>query len=960
MSVQRLVVSDFVTGLETDRIPELIKNDAFPTLVDAYIWRGRILRKRGDQLLGRLRRSLTSVAAGTFTTATPSNTLAIFTALGLNVAEPNAGIVPMTLTIVFGAPISQTLTDVSGNGTLTVTGAGTITAATINYSTGIVTIFAGAVIGPASVTISVIYFPVLPVMGIEDFNIGSSPQPIPITFDTRYSYGFDQGLNQFYDVTFYKNTHIPFTWFGHNYDQFWTTNYLGVTTITNVNSPSGCLWATNGNPGFHFLNGTYVSGSGTALITFNFTSLGLPFQTLVVGDILWFNEWGTGGSTINGVNGTVTTIVNAATGTYEVTFAGVQTVAGTGIAQMLTNFVSGQDGIRWYDGDPTVGGLPNALGWVNFAPPLSTFNAATNPNPRYLVGAKIILPFKNRLLCFGVYTRTSQASPGAQFFPNRVQYSEVGSPFYSLPLPFDISTSSPVPNAWDENVAGRGGFIAAPIDDTIIVVGENDDVLLVIFETQPLKLIYTSNDTLPFIFQTVSAELGSLSTFSGVRLDTGILSVGTYGITLCTSTSVQRVDLIIPDRVFDFGIADNKPNRLTAIRDYQKEFVYFTYSPGIVQNKTFPSQTLVYNYRENNWALFNENYTTYGTFRRTTNRTWSNIGLFYPTWSEWTDPWDFGASQAFFPQIVGGNQHGFVMIKGQSIAEEGSEIIFNIAGNIITSPSHGLTTGDFIEIVDPINSTGLNGNIEQIVVTTENTFTINDSFGGTYTGGATFARLSRPFIQTKQFPIFWDAARGARLGTSRFLIESNASPDSGIIIDATQANPCVITSIAHGLSSGTSVFISQVQGMIELNSQNYVITVLSADTFSLNNIDSTTFTAYQSGGEWSLAPPQITVNIYSSQNANTPSNDKFVSPYIPFNATVLTCAEPSLYSTATPPYESQQAQIWHRLNTSINGDTVQLGFTLSDSQMRDKFVNEQEIIIHAIVMDLYPGPTLAI
>ena len=105
---------------------------------------------------------------------------------------------------------------------------------------------------------------------------------------------------------------------------------------------------------------------------------------------------------------------------------------------------------------------------------------------------------------------------------------------------------------------------------------------------------------------------------------------------------------------------------------------------------------------------------------------------------------------------------------------------------------------------------------------------------------------------------------------------------------------------------------------------------------------------------------ELTVNIYASQNANTASNDPFISPYIPFTTTVLTSSEPSLYTSAVPPWESQQAQIWHRLSTSINGDTIQIGFTLSDTQMRNKAINEQDIVIHAIVMDLYPGPTLAI
>jgi hypothetical protein len=34
------------------------------------------------------------------------------------------------------------------------------------------------------------------------------------------------------------------------------------------------------------------------------------------------------------------------------------------------------------------------------------------------------------------------------------------------------------------------------------------------------------------------------------------------------------------------------------------------------------------------------------------------------------------------------------------------------------------------------------------------------------------------------------------------------------------------------------------------------------------------------------------------------------------------------------PTASQQAQLWHRINTSLIGDTVQLGFTMSDAQMR--------------------------
>ncbi len=73
----------------------------------------------------------------------------------------------------------------------------------------------------------------------------------------------------------------------------------------------------------------------------------------------------------------------------------------------------------------------------------------------------------------------------------------------------------------------------------------------------------------------------------------------------------------------------------------------------------------------------------------------------------------------------------------------------------------------------------------------------------------------------------------------------------GAITGATQANPCVITSVDHGLVTGLQVTITGVVGMTQLNNITYTITVLTVNTFSLDGIDSTGFTAYVSGGIWS-------------------------------------------------------------------------------------------------------------
>lgn len=79
----------------------------------------------------------------------------------------------------------------------------------------------------------------------------------------------------------------------------------------------------------------------------------------------------------------------------------------------------------------------------------------------------------------------------------------------------------------------------------------------------------------------------------------------------------------------------------------------------------------------------------------------------------------------------------------------------------------------------------------------------------------------------------------------------------GTITGATQANPAVITSVAHGLIDNDRVLIEAVTGMTALNGIYYYVDVLTANTFALYTdtglsvpIDSTGFSEYVSGGTW--------------------------------------------------------------------------------------------------------------
>ena len=69
------------------------------------------------------------------------------------------------------------------------------------------------------------------------------------------------------------------------------------------------------------------------------------------------------------------------------------------------------------------------------------------------------------------------------------------------------------------------------------------------------------------------------------------------------------------------------------------------------------------------------------------------------------------------------------------------------------------------------------------------------------------------------------------------------------ITAATKANPCVITCGTHNLESGDIIHIDSVGGMTELNGRHFTVgAVPSGTTLELQNEDSSTYTAYTSGG----------------------------------------------------------------------------------------------------------------
>lgn len=956
---QKIVVGPFNRGFRNDIPPFYVDNDSFPTLINAYQWRARVKRKRGNSPIARLERNFDSSifsfgfppfpssfnlvggAGNLFSGNLPSNS---FNLNNVQNVPPNTGsIVPSNVPqggsyFVQFTVAGQVYTDKQADGTLQGSLGGT---GTINYATGDITILGG---GGSAVTLATFsYFPDLPVMGLRALTLSAIQFPQTLAFDTTFAYQITQSFPYFaFDVSFYKNppagtfpgyipktTPTPVRWNGKNYQQFWTTNY------------ENALWATNGitvpftttNIGMQFKKVTNISavvGGPPAMATF---TIGAP-NGLVVGDFVFFNEFATTGLTaVTGLNLQTGYVIAVGVGTITVEFPdAVLTGAGgaqsQGIVQYLTSNLADPtlDTLRWYDGSPVFGNqftttfLTSGLGWVNFNPPIYSAPSEIGtigdlpPGIYYLVGARMIVPYKDRLLFLGAVVQCtgsiSGQIAGVYYLQDTIIFSQNGTPYYTasfqgsplapnpiIPvltptIPQAMSTfQAALPSAYFVDVAGFGGFITAGYSQPLTTVGYNQDVLIIGFTTRQTKLLYTGNDLFPFNFFIVNSELGATSTFSSIVLDRGVISIGDRGITLTDQQSCQRIDLEILDQIFEFDLINNGTERITSQRDFVSEWIYFSYPFDNEENDAtpFPNQTLFYNYRNGSWAIFNESFTSYGPFRALTGFSWQTIGTEFSSWNAWNVPWNDSDSSLQQPQVIAGNQQGFVVARGgledNTTSESPSLFItaFNPATMTVTSPNHGLNTGDFVYFTGAIGLSNFNSNtngtpstllVFEITVIDVNNFTIaGDPLlpvpiipSGTYVGNGVITRLFVPQIQSRQFPTAWALGRKTRIGTQQYLFSTTANG-------------------------------------------------------------------------------QITLQLFLSQNASTPFNDP---PFVPdpnapnnsvvYSDTLFTCQESENIGLTPANINLQQlvpaqAQTWHRMNTSLIGDTVQVGFTLYPEQM---------------------------
>ena len=917
MSLIPYSIEGWGSGLTQNKKSFALKNTEFPELSNAYCWRERIIKREGLKIAGRYRRLFLAESLGNTVAATLTYTFnTLYSSLTPPITgEPNAQIEPGSVVITVAAPDAATFTD-QGNGLFNVTGGGVIAGSSINYATGVIVIVLTAAAGGAAITIDFNYFPMLPSMGIiirERIGINDEQT---VFFDTKYSYIYDGSTFQEFNAPL-NPTLIPPRWTGTDSDFFWGTNYRGVEPQDRL------LFVTN------FV--IDISGAGSKdPIRYTDGATWTDF-TPIVGSESQDDVFPDYDGVLPSYSGTLTKLP-IIPGTVVITVETVPPLVFRDTPKNNTLVSSGANSgtINYSNGNFQLFFSP-AVAFANYG-----VDAQYNWGTAFLQQARILLPYYGRLIALNVWEGTDINTSSNIF--NRCRFSQVGNPLQK--------------DAWRSDIFGKGGFIDAPVNEEIISAIYYKNTLIVFFEESTWQLRYNGDYGLPFIWERISSDYGSESTFSTILFDTGVLGVGDKAIVSSSGNNIERIDLDIPDKVFSFNNQQDGVKRVHGIRDYQKELVFWTYSEG-TDNRKFPNYSLLYNYRNNSWATFRNNVTTYGYLKAPADILWDSTAV------TWDDPVSWSEiPEENFPLVISGNQQGFVHLYGYANAKVSSTSLIdaldqeslaitaiNLAASpiVLTVPDHNLETTEVIYIVGlkflnatktTIATTDLNDNFYEVTRIDNNTFSISkydllsNSYGtpfsftpntdSVYMGGGLLALLPVMSIRTKDLNPFEKKGISTKLAYVDFLMDaqSNAAftvklyvnsrvgpkneanifvnsqntseslTSFGNIVGASKANPGIITTQKpHGLANGDTVKISQVVGMIELNTANdFVIKTLSATTFSINQ-DTTGFTTYVSGGNFIQTnhPFYIPSSNYAWQRYYAGCNGQFIAVNLTYN-----------------------------------------------------------------------------
>lgn len=683
MSYTPIRIDQFQEGLNQRNEEFKIPDDAFSDLLNVYTWRGRVKRRRGNRLLGRLRRILT-----TFTYSTTG-----VTPWSFNLLMKSGGIAAIDIS---GAPtlvVTATNHGLTNGDTVIFTGVGGTTQLNGNtYTIANKTddTFEVTQAAPGAFTSGGFWFSNRSLSATEpdaDIQCGS----LVITLDPA---GTPNVLTDQGDGTLTASVVTAPVTSG-------TINYAtGAVVIIHTLGAGAAV-----NVAYNYYPSLPVMGCRTRELT------AINDEESVFFDAVYAYEYNSGIQGFQELNSSLAYTWSGSNSNFFWTTNYWQDANNNDLFWATNASGATGDPMRYYNG----------ITWTDFEPAVDGTN--------FLEQALILIPFRGLLLALN--TREGTTLAASESYPQRVRGSQIGTPLAA--------------DAWRDDTPGKGFYFDLPTNEAIQAVGFVRDNLVVFCERSSWLLSWTGDSLVPVIDQRENTDLGVESTFSVINFDDHIIGVGDKFIVGSDSINASVVNDKIPEFAFQIHNENEGHTRVQGVRNYNDRLAYWTY-PDFRENGTYPNRMLIYNYEEKSWSFFRDNITCFGTFQSFTDEIWANVTW---TWAEWTTTWNDGVIQSQFPDICGGNQHGFIMLMNKQQADDASMSIKAVTITnsqvVLTIPDHNLEEGEFIKLVGFIEDyADLNGIIYQIDVVTDDTISlfeyVNENFipknhaGGTYLG----------------------------------------------------------------------------------------------------------------------------------------------------------------------------------------------------------------------------------
>lgn len=477
-------------------------------------------------------------------------------------------------------------------------------------------------------------------------------------------------------------------------------------------------------------------------------------------------------------------------------------------ANWLSTDTSNINRLYFSNGRPLSGGVDGIWYYANTAPTVVTSFSPTVRTGVTLNGTKLIFSLGQRLICLHTYEGGSNTQ-----YPQRARWCAKQNP-----------------GNWVDTVAGGGGFVDAATSDQIISAFELQNQIIVLFTNSTWTLIPTSDPKRAFTWRKINDFRSCNAKMAVAGFDRYVASLGVRGIIGTDGNNSYRID----ERISSFSI-----------NEISQEFFDQTFCLRDYNNRRW-------------WTLYNDSQSddttkTKALIRDDDSGAYSTYSIEMNVLGHAIPGWDY-----LYSDFTAAN--GFTAPNGDDKRYTDFTEEQTYTSYFFQKDAETLIGGAYDGTVYVMDSA-------------------NDDMSSSYTAEFTTAAWN-PFKEEGRealmsFVDLYVTTSPTAQGIIYFYKDSEVTPYAeqsidflpdlkfiGAIQNTSQANPCQVTVGDHGLSTGDVVYIYHVEGqppdplespMNDVNSggdeEGYTITVVDANNFTLDGVDSTLYSAYLTGGE---------------------------------------------------------------------------------------------------------------